>query len=112
MSFIDFLNKNNNIFLQLKSKDIIGYSATLLSILVYVAEVIVIYSQDNASSVGLPMFIVTILSEILWTLYGFMLHSIPLIISSVITIILSFIIIIRVVTDPSTSPIIINSSSI
>jgi MtN3 and saliva related transmembrane protein len=67
----------------------IGVFAALCSMVSFVPQVIKIWRERDASSVSLRMYVVTVLGFILWTAYGVLLKSWPLIGSNLISLALS-----------------------
>ncbi len=67
----------------------VGVAAALCSMSSFVPQVLKILREKDASSVSLRMYVVTVTGFALWTAYGFMLQSWPLIGSNVISLVLS-----------------------
>ena len=67
----------------------IGTAAALCSMSSFVPQVLKIMREKDASQVSLRMYVVTVAGFTLWTIYGFMLQSLPLIGSNLISLALS-----------------------
>jgi MtN3 and saliva related transmembrane protein len=67
----------------------VGVAAALCSMASFVPQVVKIWRERDASSVSLRMYVVTVLGFTLWTAYGFLLKSWPLIGSNLISLALS-----------------------
>lgn len=67
----------------------VGTAAAICSMTSFVPQVVKIWKEKDASSVSLRMYLVTVLGFTLWTVYGFMLQSLPLIGSNLISLGLS-----------------------
>jgi MtN3 and saliva related transmembrane protein len=67
----------------------VGTAAALCSMSSFVPQVVKIWRERDASSVSLRMYVVTVTGFSLWTLYGVMLKSWPLIGSNVVSLGLS-----------------------
>jgi MtN3 and saliva related transmembrane protein len=72
--------------------DIIGTLAALCSMASFVPQIVKIWRDRNAEAVSLRMYLVTVTGFSLWTAYGVMTHSWPVIVSNVVCLILSAII--------------------
>jgi MtN3 and saliva related transmembrane protein len=67
----------------------IGVLAAICSMTSFVPQVIKIWRERDASSVSLRMYVVTVIGFVLWTVYGILLKSWPLIGSNLISLGLS-----------------------
>ena len=67
----------------------IGVLAAVCSMSSFVPQVVKIWREKDASSVSLRMYVVTVAGFTLWTTYGVMLKSWPLIGSNLISLALS-----------------------
>lgn len=67
----------------------VGCAAALCSMTSFVPQVLKIWKERDASSVSLRMYVVTVIGFSLWTAYGVMLASWPLVASNVISLLLS-----------------------
>ena len=72
--------------------EVLGYVATFLICIAYVPQVFQVIKTKKVEALSIEMFIVLIVSGLLWTLYGFLINSIPIIICNVINLIQSIII--------------------
>lgn len=63
----------------------IGFIACLFSILPFIPQIIKIYRSGNAQGISLLTYILLCLGAILWEIYGILIHSIPVIVSNVIS---------------------------
>ena len=67
----------------------LGTVAALCSMSSFVPQVLKIWKERDASSVSLRMYVVTVIGFTLWTAYGIVLASWPLIASNLISLALS-----------------------
>jgi MtN3 and saliva related transmembrane protein len=67
----------------------VGVLAALCSMVSFVPQVVKIWRERDASSVSLRMYVVTVLGFSLWTAYGVLLKSWPLVGSNLISLVLS-----------------------
>lgn len=74
----------------------LGFVATIFNSVSQLPQVILTFSNKNLDAISLTTNSLILVSQILWILYGYYVHSIPLIVSSSIVGILCLIIIIRV----------------
>lgn len=72
----------------------VGTAAALCSMGSFVPQVVKIWREKHASSVSLRMYVVTVTGFALWTGYGVMLKSWPLIGSNLVSLTLSAIILV------------------
>lgn len=67
----------------------IGVGAALCSMASFVPQALKCIRERDASSVSLQMYVVTVIGFALWTAYGFMLQSWPLVVSNLVSLGLS-----------------------
>jgi MtN3 and saliva related transmembrane protein len=65
--------------------DAVGVAAALCSMSSFVPQVVKIWRERDASSVSLRMYLVTVTGFALWTVYGVLLGSWPLIGSNLVS---------------------------
>ena len=65
--------------------NVVGTIAALCSMASFVPQVVKIWKERDASAVSLGMYVVTVLGFSLWTAYGVLLASWPLIASNVVS---------------------------
>jgi len=75
-----------------KLVDIIGTLAALCSMASFVPQIVKIWRDRDAESVSLRMYVVTVTGFSLWTAYGVMSHSWPVIGANTVCLVLSGII--------------------
>lgn len=71
---------------------IIGLVAGLLTTISFIPQVIKTWQSKSAKDLSLVMFLLYCAGMLLWTIYGFMLNELPLILWNVITLVLSLVI--------------------
>ena len=76
----------------MKLVDIIGTLAALCSMASFVPQIVKIWRDRDAESVSLRMYVVTVTGFSLWTAYGVMSHSWPVIGANTVCLVLSGII--------------------
>ena len=76
----------------MKLVDIIGTLAALCSMASFVPQIVKIWRDRDAESVSLRMYVVTVTGFSLWTVYGVMSHSWPVIGANTVCLVLSAII--------------------
>ena len=74
--------------------DAVGVAAAVCSMTSFVPQVVKIWREKDASSVSLRMYVVTVTGFTLWTVYGVLLKSWPLIGSNLISLTLAAIILV------------------
>lgn len=74
--------------------DAIGVAAAVCSMTSFVPQVVKIWREKDAASVSLRMYVVTVTGFTLWTVYGVLLKSWPLIGSNLISLSLAAIILV------------------
>ena len=67
--------------------EIVGYSASLLSILNQFPQAIKVYRSKDTHSISLLMYIIVVVCISLWLVYGLMLADRPLILANAISLI-------------------------
>ena len=79
----------------------VGVLATACSMVSFIPQAVKIIRERDASSVSLRMYVVTVIGFTLWTAYGFLLKSWPLIGSNLISLSLAgFILILKIRDTP------------
>ena len=71
------------------STDVLGFLAGSLTTVAFLPQVIKTWKSKSAEDVSLVMFIFFILGVSLWCVYGWEIHSIPVILANIITFILA-----------------------
>ena len=69
--------------------NVVGTGAAICSMASFVPQLVKIWKARDASSVSLRMFALTVTGFTLWTAYGFMLKSWPIVGSNIVCLILS-----------------------
>lgn len=67
----------------------IGTAAALCSMASFTPQIVKIWRERDASSVSLRMFILTVTGFVLWTTYGLLLGSWPVVLSNAVCLTLS-----------------------
>lgn len=70
----------------------VGVGAALCSMISFTPQIFKIWRDKDASSVSLRMFALTVTGFTLWTIYGVMLQSWPLVLSNAVCLTLSAVI--------------------
>ncbi len=70
--------------------EIIGFAAALCTTLSYVPQAIKTIKTKNTGDLSLVMYIILNMGIFCWLLYGFLIWSIPIIAANIITIMLTF----------------------
>ena len=60
--------------------DAIGYTAGLLAMISFVPQVVKTFQSKSASDISLPMLFLTLVTNILYIVYGFLLKLYPILI--------------------------------
>jgi MtN3 and saliva related transmembrane protein len=79
----------------------IGVTAAVCSMASFIPQASKIIKERDASSVSLRMYVVTVVGFALWTAYGCLLVSWPLIVSNLISLALSAIVLVLKIVIPS-----------
>jgi MtN3 and saliva related transmembrane protein len=69
--------------------DIVGTGAALCSMLSFTPQIVKMWKERDASSISIRMFMLTVTGFVLWTVYGFLIHSWPVVGSNIVCLILS-----------------------
>jgi MtN3 and saliva related transmembrane protein len=72
----------------------IGVGAALCSMTSFIPQAVKVIREHDASSVSLRMYVVTVIGFALWTTYGVMLKSWPLVVSNLVSLGLSGVILV------------------
>lgn len=68
---------------------LLGTVAGILSTLSFVPQVLKAWKEGNTEAISKRMYLVTVSAFVLWTIYGFVIGSFPLIIFNTLSLILS-----------------------
>ena len=82
----------------------LGTVAGILSTSSFVPQVLKAYREGNTEGISKKMYIVTVSAFVLWTVYGFMLGSLPLIVFNLLSLALSSTILVLKLRNRSASP--------
>lgn len=74
--------------------DLVGMAAGTLTTVSFVPQVIKIWKSRSAKDISTGMFLLFSLGVVLWLIYGVALHSTPIIVSNLVTLVLSLSIIV------------------
>lgn len=69
--------------------DIVGVSATLCSMASFAPQILKIWKDGDAASISVTMYLVTVSAFVLWTAYGVLIGSWPVVGSNLICLVLS-----------------------
>jgi len=69
--------------------DVIGWLATTLTTFAFVPQVWRAWKTRSARDLSLPMYLIFTTGVALWLVYGLMIHSWPIIIGNIVTLILA-----------------------
>jgi MtN3 and saliva related transmembrane protein len=69
--------------------DLIGWLATTLTTAAFVPQVWRAWKTRSARDLSLPMYIIFTTGVVLWLAYGLMIHSWPIIIGNIVTVVLA-----------------------
>ena len=69
--------------------DLLGFAAGIFTTIAFIPQVFKTWNSKSAEDVSLLMFILFILGVILWCVYGWEIHSAPVIIANLITFLLA-----------------------
>jgi len=64
--------------------ELIGYIATILSVISFMPQVIKSWKTKSTKDVSLHMYLIFTTSQVLWLIYGILIHSWPLAIANAI----------------------------
>lgn len=74
--------------------ELVGFAAAVCSMSSFVPQIIKIWRERDASSVALRMYVITVTGFTLWTIYGFLIDSLPVIGANLVCLVLSGIILV------------------
>ena len=84
----------------ISSIDILGLVAGSLTTIAFVPQLIKVWRSKSAKDISYIMFIMFIIGIVLWEVYGWEIHSLPVVLFNVITFILALaILILKVIFD-------------
>ncbi len=72
----------------ISSIDVLGLIAGTLNTVAFVPQLVKVWSSKSANDISYIMFILFIIGIILWEIYGWEIHSAPIILFNIITFIL------------------------
>jgi MtN3 and saliva related transmembrane protein len=78
----------------------VGVAAALCSMASFIPQAVKIVRERDASSVSLRMYVVTVIGFVLWSTYGVLLKSWPLVGSNLVSLALAGLILILKIRDP------------
>jgi len=64
--------------------DSIGYLGTIITMISFVPQVIKSYKTKSVKDLSYLMILATLFSSIIWTIYGYLINSNPLILTNII----------------------------
>ena len=70
--------------------DLFGFSAALLTTIAFLPQLYKTWQTKSANDVSLIMLILFITGLIFWIIYGLKIHSIPILVANIITLIFNF----------------------
>jgi len=68
---------------------LLGTAAGILSTASFVPQVLKAWREGNTEAISKRMYIVTVTAFVLWTIYGFVIGSLPIIVFNILSLILS-----------------------
>jgi MtN3 and saliva related transmembrane protein len=71
---------------------LIGYTAAIFTTIAYVPQTIKVIKTKSTGDISLEMFACLCVGIFLWMIYGFFLHSMPLIIANMASLVMSMVI--------------------
>ena len=71
------------------STEILGYLAAACTTLAILPQAVRIWRTRSAADVSLAMYVLCVVGLILWILYGIRIHSLPVIVANVISVMLA-----------------------
>ena len=77
----------------MKITTFIGLIAATLTTLSFVPQVVKTWKMKETRDISLPMFVMLAIGIVLWTLYGFIIQDLPVILANCVSFILTVIII-------------------
>ena len=83
--------------------DLLGFVAGIFTTIAFIPQVLKTWNSKSAEDVSLSMFIFFMLGVSLWCIYGWEIHSTPVIIANIITFLLALSIVILKVIFQRTS---------
>src|SRR5690349_8976109 len=68
---------------------LLGTAAGILSTASFIPQVVKAWREGNTEAISKRMYIVTVTAFILWTIYGFVIGSLPIIVFNILSLVLS-----------------------
>jgi MtN3 and saliva related transmembrane protein len=75
--------------LSLSAVDLVGAGAAICSMSSFMPQLVKIWRERDASSISLRMYVVTVTGFTLWTIYGLLSNSWPVILANAVCLMLS-----------------------
>jgi len=69
--------------------DIVGYPAAFLTTVAFIPQAWKSWRTRDLSGISLPMYALFTLGVALWMIYGLLIHSLPVFVANIITLVLS-----------------------
>jgi MtN3 and saliva related transmembrane protein len=73
----------------MENSDVLGMIAGTLTTVSFVPQVLKTWRSRSAGDISFGMFLLFSLGVVLWLMYGIAIHSLPVIVSNVVTLVLS-----------------------
>ncbi len=70
----------------------IGLMAGALTTLAYLPQVVKTWKSKSTKDISVGMFVTLCLGLLMWVFYGFSIHSIPVIVANIVSLVLVFIV--------------------
>ena len=68
--------------------EVFGYLAALLTTIAFVPQLLKVWTSKSAKDISYLMFILFVIGIVLWEVYGWEIHSLPVILFNIITFLL------------------------
>lgn len=69
--------------------NLIGTAAAVCTTIAFVPQLVRVYRRKTARDISFSMFLVFSVGELLWFLYGILIHSLPVILANAVTLALA-----------------------
>lgn len=75
--------------MSMSAADILGYAAGALTAFTFLPQVLKTWKEKSAKDVSLYMFIIAFVNEIMWLIYGVMIHNWVIILTNAVMLAMS-----------------------
>ncbi len=68
----------------------IGYLAAICTTVAFLPQAILVWKTKNTASISFAMYTIFTFGVVMWTVYGYMTHQLPILLANMVTTVLAF----------------------